>query len=619
MAHINIVGRLSEIDEAVNKYISKYDIQLEEGNYTSPNIYAKYFEKARSFVEMIEGSKDSYKVIEEDVALQIIDDIERNFYERDEILQGLEEKKQKAIEMIKKLENFINLDITVSHLNYFDFIECKLGRMPISNYKQFESFLHDFKEIIFIESQRDDVYVYGVYFCTREAENEVKDILYSLNFREEIISFEFDDLNFRGTLKNVHEALENRLLTIKDRISIVQDDKLHALGLNKEDIMTAFIKIKQLYSNQNIKKHLIKVNDDFYVFAGWMSVEDAESLNLEIEKDSKLIFTIDNTYKTEDIPPPIKLKNNKVFEPFEFFVKTYGLPMHNEIDPTPFLAITYTLLFGLMFGDVGQGALITFLGMYLHQKKGMEFGKIVSTLGLSSTAFGLLYGSVFGFEELIPAVWVKPAEGIYEILGVSLALGVVLILTSMILNMINAIKQKDLLALYFSPNGIAGFVFYICIIFSIFLVLTNQSNIILVFTGGLAVLALLVIGFRETINAKLLGKEKEVHGSSVIHSLESIIEVFEIVLTYFTNTLSFIRVGAFALSHAGIMSVVWLLSTNAEGNHNFLIVLFGNLLVIATEGFIAGIQALRMQFYEMFSRYYKGRGAEFKSCRNLEH
>ena len=329
MTHINIIGRLDEIDQAINKYISRYDIQLEEKvsiESDTLNIYTKYFENAHKFVEMIGEYKSSYRVMGSERALEIIDDVERAFYEKDEVLKGLEEKKQAGLAIIKQLQPYINLELTASHLNYFEFIKYKLGKIPVANHKQLESFLYDFKELIFIESQRDDIYVYGAYFCPKSVKDEVGDIFRSLNFNEELFVLEFDDINFRGTLKNVYDMLENRLLTIEDKISIVQEDKLFVLGINKEDIIDAYSKIKQLYYNQSIKKYLAKVTDKFYVFAGWMPEEDAESLNLEIERDSKLIFVMDDTYKTEDIEPPIRLKNNRLFRPFELFVKTYGFP-----------------------------------------------------------------------------------------------------------------------------------------------------------------------------------------------------------------------------------------------------------------------------------------------------
>ena len=110
---------------------------------------------------------------------------------------------------------------------------------------------------------------------------------------------------------------------------------------------------------------------------------------------------------------------------------------------------------------------------------------------------------------------------------------------------------------------------------------------------------------------KLFKHEKNIFGGSIfLFIFESIIETFEIILNYFTNVLSFVRVGAFALSHAGMMNVVMLLAKRENG-YDWLVIVLGNLLVIILEGLIVGIQALRLEFYEMFGRFFRGGGKEY--------
>lgn len=109
--------------------------------------------------------------------------------------------------------------------------------------------------------------------------------------------------------------------------------------------------------------------------------------------------------------PPTKIKNAGIFRPFEFFVDMYGMPNYNEFDPTPFVAITYTILFGIMFGDLGQGPCIAIVGFLMWKLKKMAIGKILIPCGISSAFFGLVYGSVFGFEE-----WLNP---MYEAMGIA--------------------------------------------------------------------------------------------------------------------------------------------------------------------------------------------------------
>ena len=94
--------------------------------------------------------------------------------------------------------------------------------------------------------------------------------------------------------------------------------------------------------------------------------------------------------------------------------------------------------------------------------------------------------------------------------------------------------------------------------------------------------------------------------------VEGFFELFEMLLSYFSNTLSFVRIGAFAVSHAAMMEVVLMLAGVESGNTNWVVVVLGNLFVCLMEGLVVGIQVLRLEYYEMFSRFYKGSGREFK-------
>jgi V/A-type H+-transporting ATPase subunit I len=297
----------------------------------------------------------------------------------------------------------------------------------------------------------------------------------------------------------------------------------------------------------------------------------------------------------------------------------YGMPGYGEFDPTPFVAITYTLLFGLMFGDLGQGALISALGCYLYKKKGIALGAVMTVIGASSMVFGVLYGSVFGFEEWLPALWRKPGTDINSTLFFAVGIGVFLIISSMLINILNALKQKNWGKLIFSPNGIAGLVFYLAVVGIVLCVLNGFTTLAIVLGIVFVAIPLILIALREPLAKIAQGHKVELEGRPAMFVLETIIELYEVLLTYFTNTVSFVRVGAFALSHAGMMSVVMLLSRSATGdNRNIVIIVLGNIVVMALEGLVVGIQVLRLEFYEMFSRFFSGDGRAFHSYRKAK-
>ena len=82
--------------------------------------------------------------------------------------------------------------------------------------------------------------------------------------------------------------------------------------------------------------------------------------------------------------PPTKLENPKLFKPFEMFVQMYGLPAHNEMDPTVFVGITYSFIFGVMFGDVGQGLLLLIGGALIYHFKKAPLAGIIASAGVFS-------------------------------------------------------------------------------------------------------------------------------------------------------------------------------------------------------------------------------------------
>jgi V/A-type H+-transporting ATPase subunit I len=235
-------------------------------------------------------------------------------------------------------------------------------------------------------------------------------------------------------------------------------------------------------------------------------------------------------------------------------------------------------------------------------------------LGISAALFGFLYGSVFGLEELIPALWHHPQADIMGTLLTAVAVGVCVVLTAMVFNIINSFRRKDWGEMLFSPNGAAGVVFY-------GMVLLTAARVMLLGQGVgvisvvLIVLPLILVALKEPLEKRLRGEHVKPEGGVVMYGLGLVLELVEVLLSYATNTISFIRVGAFAISHAGMMAVVLMLAKTANDTHNPLVMIIGNILVIGIEGFLVGIQVLRLDFYELFSRFYRGGGQPFTPYR----
>ena len=187
-----------------------------------------------------------------------------------------------------------------------------------------------------------------------------------------------------------------------------------------------------------------------------------------------------------------------------------------------------------------------------------------------------------------------------------------LILLAMVFQIINAKKRGDKENLFFSPNGVAGLVFYGFLVLTIVLYMTGHKtpgNIMMVIFLGIPVILFLL---KEPLGQLVEGKKPKAEGGVGMFLVQGFFELFETMLSFFSNTISFVRIGAFAVSHAAMMEVVLMLSGASAGSTNWIIFVIGNIIVCGLEGLVVGIQVLRLEYYEMFSRFYKGTGREFK-------
>jgi V/A-type H+-transporting ATPase subunit I len=348
-------------------------------------------------------------------------------------------------------------------------------------------------------------------------------------------------------------------------------------------------------------------------------VGDKKKIEKEFTKygDEIIILFKDvaNVYKY--ITPPTKLKNNIVTRPFEALVKMYGVPSYNELDPTMFLSLTYMLFFGAMFGDVGQGLVLLLGGLILQRHKERKiYGSILARLGLSSTIFGFLYGSVFGFEEIVPALLIRPLDNINMMLMSSVVVGTIFLLISFGFNILNSYKQKNIQRGIFGRNGVNGLVFYIALLALVVDAFISLPWLPTKLMYLLIVVTMILMVLQEPLTNLIMNKRPLYHESISAYYVESGFDIFETFLNTLSNTISFIRVGAFALNHVGLFIAF---ETLAKLINNFagsiIIYLIGNIIIIGLEGLIVFIQSLRLEYYELFSKYYLGDGFEFQPVR----
>lgn len=650
MKFLSITGPKADIDRVVNTYLSKYEIHLENAlselttvqnltPFLEINPYKEALNTANLFCEELnsfaadtvkaETAQAAAQTMDVETALDTIRRIQTDYQDLDKKRSDLENHLTTVDESLRVIRPFRNLDFDISSILKFRFIRFRFGRIGKEYYQKFERYIYDNLDTIFIKCDEDDQYIWGMYFVPEPESQKVKAVYSSMHFEKIYMPDSYE-----GTAREAFEQLAQKRSLILSDFNTVNQKRNDFLISHCREILAAQAAIARLSGNFDIRKLAACTkgkgeNDIFYILCGWMTEKDAHSFQTDIKDDSKIFCIIDGEDDEHIQPethqqPPTKLKNPKLFKPFEMYINMYGLPAYNEMDPTWFVAITYSFIFGAMFGDAGQGLLLFIGGFLLYKFKHIALAGIISCAGVFSTIFGILFGSFFGFENLFPALWLRPMNNMMTVpfIGklntvfiVAIGFGMGLILLCMIFNIINAWKAHDTEHIWFDTNSVAGLVFYGSATVSIALILTGHTlpgGILLFIMFGIP---LILIFFKEPLTALVEKKSEVMPKEKGMFIVQGLFEMFEVLLSYFSNTLSFVRIGAFAVSHAAMMEVVLMLAGFESGHLNWIVVILGNLFVSGMEGLIVGIQVLRLEYYEMFSRFYKGTGRKFEPFR----
>ena len=650
MKFLSITGPKADIDRVVNTYLSKYEIHLENAlselttvqnltPFLEINPYKEALNTANLFCEELnsfatdtvkaETAQAAAQTMDVETALDTIRRIQTVYQDLDKKRSDLKNQLTTVDESLRVIRPFRNLDFDISSILKFRFIRFRFGRIGKEYYQKFERYIYDNLDTIFIKCDEDDQYIWGMYFVPEPESQKVKAVYSSMHFEKIYMPDSYE-----GTAREAFEQLAQKRSLILSDFNTVSQKRNDFLISHCREILAAQAAIARLSGNFDIRKLAACTkgkgeNDIFYILCGWMTEKDAHSFQTDIKDDSKIFCIIDGEDDEHIQPethqqPPTKLKNPKLFKPFEMYINMYGLPAYNEMDPTWFVAITYSFIFGAMFGDAGQGLLLFIGGFLLYKFKHIALAGIISCAGVFSTIFGILFGSFFGFENLFPALWLRPMNNMMTVpfIGklntvfiVAIGFGMGLILLCMVFNIINAWKAHDTEHIWFDTNSVAGLVFYGSATVSIALILTGHTlpgGILLFIMFGIP---LILIFFKEPLTALVEKKSEVMPKEKGMFIVQGLFEMFEVLLSYFSNTLSFVRIGAFAVSHAAMMEVVLMLAGFESGHLNWIVVILGNLFVSGMDGLIVGIQVLRLEYYEMFSRFYKGTGRKFEPFR----
>lgn len=499
----------------------------------------------------------------------------------------------------------------ISDLNYFEY---EIGSLSSENKwrlkKNYENLSAIVLRIGIIKSSVEDMYII---IYPKQFKDETGNLLKSLNWNKLELP---EDIN--GNPVQMVEEIDRKINVLKDDMRKLSND----VELEKEE--NKYI-LNKIYNTLKIEERIVKIQkkldfgENLFIVNVWVRDCDIQSVEKSIGKVTNKFIATSKSAKElgAQVRPPTKLVNSWFSKPFEMIVRMYGLPSYNEIDPTPFLAITFCLMFGIMFGDIGQGLVYLLAGVFLYKKMEDASG-ILIRLGGSSIIFGFVYGSLFGLEQAelpwLPSLIGRPLDpkNIPMILLAGVIFGVAVLTVSFMLGIVNSLRRGNVEAGLFDKNGVAGYVFFMSMVISV-VCITGVIALPIIVPVITLLLSLTVIVLKVPLAHMVMNKKPLIPGGAGAYFTESIFEGVETILNALSNGISFIRVGAFALNHAGLF-LAFLVMSELTSNIilKILILVLGNILILTLEGLVVFIQGLRLQYYEMFSKYFSGDGIEFQ-------
>jgi len=559
-----------------------------------------------------------------------VEEIERAVKQvNDQIAAGQKELEQLQ-SYVRELQPVAALDLDVKILQRPSYIHAILGLMPVANLERLQTSLARIPHVLLKLSEDRQNAV--VWLTGTQGSADILDRAARSAYLNPL------------DLSDVHEGKPPEIIkSLQERI---RQEERSTAGLKEQlkklseqygaDLQSILWRVRASRMLAEAMSRFGKLRYT-YLVVGWIPTANLATLREQLKQASKNII-IEATASsrsgegTENVP--VSLRNPGLLGAFEQLVNTYARPRYEEVDPTVLMTFTFPLLFGAMFGDIGQGFVLALLGwlvssgMIASLKSAAPLGRIVMTCGFSATVFGFLYGSFFGFEgEHLPFpellgrfVVIEPIHQILQILGLAVGAGVVLLSFGFLLNLFNAFRARDWARFFFDPNGVVGIVLYWSLLgFAASSLLPSFPVPSSVFLVGAGIGAIGVM-FSEVLRHLVEGHRPLFEGGPVMLLIQSGVELFEKGISLLSNTLSYVRVGAFAVVHAGLMTAIFTVAElfGGEGGVAYwIVVVLGNIVIIGVEGLIVGIQTMRLHYYEFFSKFFTGGGLAFDPLKSL--
>jgi V/A-type H+-transporting ATPase subunit I len=574
---------------------------------------------------------------EEELCEQIVDTV--NAVSRAEHEKSLERQKIEAT--LTESRAFANLNVPFKDLDQLSYLTLRVGRLDPRSREEMQETLTDRVVIVPLDEER----------VLAAASRRGRFVLDSELKKRSFTPISIPE-GYKGIPEELLISLENRMKQADRELQDIAEQKVRLHNEYEKPLKALTSSYLMVTQVEKLKARLVSTKS-VYMLSGWVPADAIVDLVDGLSKltDGRVAvraFAPDEVKSIKDGTEkvPVSLKHGRFVEGFEPMVFSYGAPLYGTIDPTPFVAVFFTLFFGIMFGDVGQGFVLFLIGLLIAKKKlkiqllSMNYARPLIFIGIASMIMGVLYGSVFANETLLE----KPTEAItsaitghpvshiihlmpdrnnlgklFAFFGFSIGIGVILNSMGLALNIVNQYLLKNYEKAFFSKTGLAGLLFFWYAIFIAVRIILG-GHFVTIDLLGLAI-PVFCIFFGPVIWNLISGKRPIVKEGLFAFIIEGVVEILETVSSYISSTVSFLRVGAFALSHTVLSFIIFSLAELVEEGSSFgplfslAIVIFGNLVIILLEGMIVAIQVVRLQYYEFFSKFFTETGVAFAPFR----
>jgi V/A-type H+/Na+-transporting ATPase subunit I len=557
----------------------------------------------------------------------------------------LEDENNHIRETYNEVQAFSKMNMPFSELEQLSYLTLRLGRLDTKDHTALREELGDRAVIIPLGDGN------------RVLAASSKKGRFALDSSLKKYSFEPVSVpkDHTGVPAEMLESLEEQRLRLDKEIEIINLEN-EQIKKSEASNIRRLVLIWNTALTIEVIKSQFTATENLYHFSGWTPADTAADISKDLFKLTSGRVAI-KAYSPEELPSvqegkekvPVAMKHSSFVKGFEGVVFSYGAPLYGTIDPTPLVAVFFTILFGLMFGDVGQGFVLILAGVFTSAKGPKVFSKFKSysvpliSVGIASVVMGFLTGSFFTREDLFiaptrfitNAVTGRPLDRFLHIMpmaseggslmkmlfffGFTVGIGVILNSAGLLINIINRCILKKFEAAFFSKTGLAGLLmFWYALSIALRVIFGGRFR----WFDFLGLFIPVFCIFFGPVIWRIISKERPVleHGLMAF-IMEGFVEVLETVSTYISNTVSFLRVGAFALSHAVLSFIVFrfseeLANSGIAGSVSaVLLMILGNIIIIVLEGMIVAIQVVRLQYYEFFNKFFVETGVEFAPFR----